>query len=293
MDSNSSQNEALYRAAVGENKAGYYLPLFQRFEQGGSRASWNWPAFFVTFFWLLYRRMYGLALGYLLAWPFAAAIVFTVVSVVLGPLAGAVFYWFAVVGVQLVAVPMFANAVYHWHVRKRIDKLAASAPSHEALLQRVIGQASTANVAVMVGVAAVFGVAVVGILAAIAIPAYQDYTIRAQVTNGLILAADVKASMADEYAASGRWPAKAEDPTVRFPSRYVSSIGVSDGVILIRYGKTAHKAISGRTLSLHPRVEGDQIVKWACGYAAGGATQTDIAPRYVPHECRAPEPEHL
>ena len=60
MDSNSSQNEELYRAAVGESKAGYYVPLFYRFDQpGASRVSWNWPAFFVPFFWMLYRRMYG------------------------------------------------------------------------------------------------------------------------------------------------------------------------------------------------------------------------------------------
>ena len=45
MDSNSSQNEGLYRAAVGESKAGYYLPLFYRFDQpGGSRISWNTQA---------------------------------------------------------------------------------------------------------------------------------------------------------------------------------------------------------------------------------------------------------
>jgi hypothetical protein len=50
MDSNPSQNEELYRAAVGEGKAGYYLPLFYRFDQpGASRVSWNWPAFFVPF----------------------------------------------------------------------------------------------------------------------------------------------------------------------------------------------------------------------------------------------------
>jgi len=50
-------------------------------------------------------------------------------------------------------------------------------------------------------------VAIIGILAAIAIPAYQDYTIRAQVTEGLSLAADLKAAVAEEVANSGEWPA--------------------------------------------------------------------------------------
>jgi Tfp pilus assembly major pilin PilA len=293
MDSNSSQNEALYRAAVGESKADYYLPLFQRFDQpGASRVSWNWPAFFVTFFWLLYRRMFGLALGYWFLWPFALLIVFTVTYLVLGPFLGELLYWLVALAAQFV-IAMFANAVYHRHVRKRIERLAADAPSHDALLQRVIGQAATANTAVIVGVAAFFGVTLLGILAAIAIPAYQDYTIRAQVSEGLALAAPIKASLAGSYAASGQWPADLEGTGQQDSARYVSSIDVSDGVILISYGKTANRMIAGHTLSLHAGVNADQVVEWACGYAAGGATQTDIAPRYLPRGCRSPEPERL
>jgi Protein of unknown function (DUF2628) len=52
--------EALYWAAVGPSKADYYAPKFLRFnEPGASKVSWNWPAFFVSFYWFLYRRMYG------------------------------------------------------------------------------------------------------------------------------------------------------------------------------------------------------------------------------------------
>ena len=49
-------------------------------------------------------------------------------------------------------------------------------------------------------------VAIIGILAAIAIPAYQDYTIRSQVTEGLNLASSTKAEVAEYYAQYGRWP---------------------------------------------------------------------------------------
>ena len=70
--------QGLYRAAVGPN-ADFYIPKFLRFDQpGAARTSWNWPAFFASFYWFLYRRMYGpwaifcllipLALSLLMLW---------------------------------------------------------------------------------------------------------------------------------------------------------------------------------------------------------------------------------
>jgi type IV pilus assembly protein PilA len=289
MNSNSSQNEELYRAAVGESQAGYYLPLFYRFDQGGSRISWNWPALFVPLFWMIYRRMYGLAAAYFFLYPLALVILLAIVSAVLGEAASALFYWLILIGGRVLTA-MLANAVYHWHVRKRVDKLAAYAPSHEALVQRLIGQ-SSGNTGVVVAVVAVGGVFVIGILAAIAIPAYQDYTIRSQVSEGLVLATPIKASVAQAYTASGSWPVEVESSVDA--ARYVSSIETSDGVILIHYGKAANSMISGQTLSLHPR-EVDGGIEWDCGYAAGdAATQTEIAPKYLPRACREAQVERL
>lgn len=293
MDSQSSQSEELYRHAVGERKAGYYVPLFYRFDQGSSQVSWNWPALFVTFFWLLYRRMYGLAFGYLLLWPIVLVILLSVTTLLVGAAIAGVLYWLLALAAQFVVAPMFANAVYHWHVKRQIARLAADAPSHEALVQRVIGQASTAGAGIVIGAIAVYSFAVVGILAAIAIPAYQDYTIRAQVSEGLTLATQVKASIASAYSASGNWPANELIAEAQASGRYVSSIEVSDGTILIHYGNAAHQTIAGRTLSLHPTANGDQV-EWSCGYAAGaGVTQTDVAPKYLPSACRQPAVERL
>ena len=77
-------------------------------------------------------------------------------------------------------------------------------------------------------------VAIIGILAAIAIPAYQDYTIRSQASEGLAMASATKASIAEYYATKGTWPSDAElGVGTSFPSgKYVSSISVSTpGVI--------------------------------------------------------------
>jgi Tfp pilus assembly major pilin PilA len=288
MDSNSSQNEELYRAAVGESKAAYYLPLFYRFDQpGASRLSWNWPAFFFTWLWMIYRRMYGPALGYFFLYPLAAMVLLALMSALLGAAVAVLFYWLTVIAVR-VLVPMFANALYHWHVRKRIARLTADAPSHEAVVQRLIGQ-SSGGAPFVVAAVCVGAVFFVGVLAAISIPAYQDYTIRAQVSEGLTLAAPIRESVAQAYAASGSWPVDLENAIDS--ARYVSSIAVSNGTILIHYGKAANGKISGQTLSLHPR-EADGAIAWDCGYVAGdGVTQTDIAPKYLPRACREAQPE--
>jgi hypothetical protein len=286
MGPNPSQYEELYRAAVGESKAHYYLPRFQRFDEGSSRASWNWPAFFVSFFWMLYRRMYGAALIYWFAWPTVMLMLGGLISALLGPLAGGIAYAL-LIAAQLILVPMFANALYHWHIRNRIKSATGGAPSHEAVVQRLGRNSGGAPVAV--AVAAVVGVFFMGILAGIAIPAYQDYTIRSQVAEGLNLAASVKAGVAQSYAATGAWPADWSGAGLgnAYEGKYVSGIDVSDGVIVIHYGNAAHPLIGGHTLALHPAAATDGNIEWACGYAAG-SDASDIQPKYLPRLCRDP-----
>src|SRR5437660_5477791 len=89
-------------------------------------------------------------------------------------------------------------------------------------------------------------VAIIGILAAIAIPAYQDYTIRAQVTEGLNLASSVKASVGEYFANNGTWPVGlvGASPALGFvnnPSgKYVTKVDVATGTIVITYGGQAN-----------------------------------------------------
>jgi hypothetical protein len=62
---------------------------------------------------------------------------------------------------------------------------------------------------------------------------------------------------------------------------------VSDGVVLIHYGKAAHTSIAGHTLSLHPTAGRDGGIEWLCGYAVGDdETGTDIPAKYLPTLCR-------
>jgi type IV pilus assembly protein PilA len=123
-------------------------------------------------------------------------------------------------------------------------------------------------------------VAIIGILAAIAIPAYQDYTIRAQVTEGLNLASAIKAAVAESYADRGQWPADMVALGIaNLPSgKYVESIDIVDGTIDILYGIDANTAnLAGEHLGLKPMVSPNDDVIWVCGDAADPSTASESA----------------
>lgn len=150
-------------------------------------------------------------------------------------------------------------------------------------------------------------VAIIGILAAIAIPAYQDYTIRAQVTEGLTLAASAKTAVAETFSDTGAAPATrvlagmtatAADTS----GNYVTSVDVLNGAITITYGNAANAAVAGQTLALTPYESADLSVVWQCGTQAApaglsllgtaGAVNvavagaTTVANQYLPAACR-------
>jgi type IV pilus assembly protein PilA len=148
-------------------------------------------------------------------------------------------------------------------------------------------------------------VAIIGILAAIAIPAYQDYTIRAQVTEGLNLASAVKASVAEYFAQNGAWPVGliGVSPALGYtnnPSgKYVASVTLGTGTIIITYGNQANANLTAAPLlNLRPRLSTNGDVIWVCGRhaAPGGVTDpatastadaTSVLDKYLPANCRA------
>ena len=142
-------------------------------------------------------------------------------------------------------------------------------------------------------------VAIIGILAAIAIPAYQDYLIRSQVSEGLTMAAAAKASVSEFYANRGTWPtdnnAAGMGAANTIQGKYVSQIGISNGAITVTYGNEANAAnLSGKTVGLTPGASTNGDVIWKCANAAnpsGWATSataatTNLEGKYLPSSCR-------
>jgi type IV pilus assembly protein PilA len=143
-------------------------------------------------------------------------------------------------------------------------------------------------------------VAIIGILAAIAIPAYQNYTIRSQVTEGLSLADGWKTAMSEYYTNYGTMPTAANMTTAgqtASTGKYVLSVSDVGGAITIKYGNSANSKITNQTLSLTPYVNTNGDVAWVCGsfpttgvgVIAAGTTAgaTSVANQYLPTSCHA------
>lgn len=128
-------------------------------------------------------------------------------------------------------------------------------------------------------------VAIIAILAAIAIPAYQDYVVRTQVTECSSLIAASRAAVADVWSSTGVFPVDNDDAgmtaAASISGNYVSQVEITNGVITCTFSSAApfraNLAINGATVSWTP-LENAGSLTWACSSTA--------APRYLPTICR-------
>lgn len=152
-------------------------------------------------------------------------------------------------------------------------------------------------------------VAIIGILAAVALPAYQDYTIRGQVTEGLSLAAAAKSAVAETFVNTGTAPATRAAAGMSAAAtdtsgNYVSQLAIANGVITVTYAsvapRRANAAINNNTVTLVPYLSVDNSVIWKCraqgSVATPGANTLmptavnavgSLPARFAPAECRA------
>ncbi|HGH6293614.1 TPA: pilin [Neisseria meningitidis] len=142
-------------------------------------------------------------------------------------------------------------------------------------------------------------IAIVGILAAVALPAYQDYTARAQVSEAILLAEGQKSAVTEYYLNHGEWPANNSSAGVAssadIKGKYVQSVEVKNGVVTATMLSTGvNKEIQGKKLSLWAKRQ-DGSVKWFCGQPVTRAANADdvaadgtnkIDTKHLPSTCR-------
>ncbi|AKP13536.1 Fimbrial protein precursor [Neisseria gonorrhoeae] len=145
-------------------------------------------------------------------------------------------------------------------------------------------------------------IAIVGILAAVALPAYQDYTARAQVSEAILLAEGQKSAVTEYYLNNGEWPKDnasagvASSPT-DIKGKYVKEVEVKNGVVTATMKSDGvNKEIKNKKLSLWAKRENGSV-KWFCGQpvtrdnkandtVADAADKDKIETKHLPSTCR-------
>lgn len=279
----ASTSEEFYRAAIGPKNQDYYLGKFLRFDSTGkARASWHWPAFFLTFYWFLYRKMWLNAALYFVL-PYVALMLLGIVGAIGGKSADAVvgFTYVTFLAGLFLLPPLYANALYYRHCRQKIAEVRASSTDPQRQLGELSAKGGTSHVVLIIVLVLGF-VATIGILAAIAIPAYHDYTIRARLLDAASLGNRAATSVANHIYRRREIPDSLEAAgffATLPPS--VKEIGMNsqNGVVIITMGVAP---IADKSLLLVPSLDADNRIAWKC-------TSEDIPERYLPRECKPPQ----
>jgi Tfp pilus assembly protein PilE len=275
--------EEAWSAFTG-GKADYYLPRFARLARGGG-AAWHWPAFFITWWWLLYRKMWAWAALYFFL-PYLFLFALGVVAGVAGVGGGAehvgevlVWGWLAYVAGSFLLPPLLANRLYFNHARSVIATARAQRGSNEQVLARIEARGGTSHIALIIVVLFAF-IAGIGMLAAIALPAYQTYTIKAKVHEAAAQARTMAESVGQTYEATGALPDESTLQPSGPPTAGIQAVHLNpaNGVLTV---DVRLQNVQG-SIVMVPTADERRHLTWTCATA-------DLT-RYAPLSCRNSPP---
>lgn len=244
-ENTSRSLDEVYKAVVGPKNQDYYLRHFSRFDRNNKvGATWHWPAFFASFYWFLYRKMWLNALIYFFL-PYLVVILFAVIAAVTGgPInttvsVGYVLYFACV----FLLLPMYANAFYYKHCKKKILRANTSSQDFQRQLGELSAKGGTSSIAAIIIFIFAF-IFLIGILAAISVPAYQDYTIRSRVSEAVSLSSNTRIAIETAYSEgyeighAGNLPIDPKslglEPSWRYSGKYVKAVTYNaQGVVTV------------------------------------------------------------
>lgn len=143
-------------------------------------------------------------------------------------------------------------------------------------------------------------IAIIGIMAALSLPNYQDRVIRAQVTESVIFVEFARDAVVSFHAKTHRMPVDNREAglpaSTQIIGNYISQVEIENGTINVQFGNRSNQAIHGKWLSLRPGVvaAARQVpVSWRCGTAQpveglaySGSDRTNLTPQFLPIDCR-------
>lgn len=277
----AASDEEYYKAVLGPKNRGYYLNHFSRFDDEGKLSpTWNWSAFLVTFYWLLYRKMWVNAAVYFF-FPYMLWILFWIVGAVAGGLVGIVgsLAYFGYLAAVFVVIPMYANALYYRHCKKMIETVHSTTQGTRRQLGELSGKGGTSHAAYIFILVVTF-VAIIGMLAAIAIPAYQDYTAKARMAQAMTVGRAATVYVDNYFVQYRSIPRNLEaaDFMSSLPPS-VKRVSVDNQTGTITITMKGGKAIEDKSLKFVSAIEGGDHLRWTC-------MSEQIQDRYLPQECR-------
>lgn len=260
--------------AVGHRNTEYYLRHFDRFNSSGPGITWHWPAFFFTFLWFLYRKMWGWALLYfLLPLPFGVVMRALFVDSEKTQVIGGGIYLLIV----YLIFPLFANALYYGHINKRIARVKRVVAEKEIRAQMLRADGGTSgSIVAALSLLAIAGTAV--LLKSFALPEYYAYKSRAMVEQVIATAVGYQ-RLVESYAERWQqWPRNLNE-LGGLPSNenvFIDRVLLKNGTLYFRF--TSEPPLTGKSLMLIPEVTEGGYVMWTC-------RGLDIANRYLPPGC--------
>lgn len=248
-------DEEAWRAVIGPKNQDWYLERFRihHDEGGGLRAGWHWPALFITWYWLLYRKMWGWAVGYIAA--SYAYLVLIAFAAGLHPVLGLV----ALAG-YFVLPPLYATSLYYRRCARLVTR-ESQGVSRDRFLGRLEGAGGTARVIVFVVIFFV-SIGLVGMLAAIALPAYQDYVHRAKVAEAAVFARSQVTFASEAFTRTGRFPDLLQTPPAERTTIEGAAIDPQTGTIEVRV-QLSPRGPGGAILYV-PDTRPSHPLTWSC-----------------------------